>query len=936
MEMAQKTTPQPSVAPIDIPDIPVLFADGIHAAILTRDGEIETLSHEQARKKIDGESPLVCHAPYTARQLSLSALPAFDLLELFAFIHPGKFCVPTPTGMAKALGITPPTDFESTTLTMLECAKALLSDIRNDMWEAKANPLKIANVMGQQGDGWAWTPFIFAARGQKYDPRIPVMSKVDLNIWKNLPEWAEEAPPPPPSHQPVTTAETQEQLDRILGSTAEKRQAQMDYSAALTPAFAPRQEQDNPHIILAEAGTGVGKTLGYLAPASVWAEKNQGSVWISTYTKNLQRQVDQELNRVYPNSDMKDAQVAIRKGRENYLCLLNFEEMAAGAALARNPKHAISMGIMARWIAATKDGDLMSGVDFPGWLSGLLGHQYSTGLSDRRGECIYSACDHYHRCFVERSIRRASHARIVVANHALVMIQTALNNDGENLPSRYIFDEGHHLFDAADSAFAGHLSARETHELRRWIRGSETSRRSSRMRGLKSRIEDLIAGDTDAEKDMQDILEAARSLTADGWAKRLKENTPKNPSEKFILGTYGQIMARNQNTNTPYSIETETFPLNDDLLPTIEKLKQALIHIKNPMMSLARRLQKKLEEQSDTLTSDTRKRIDALKNGLERRAHMSLGAWISMLETLQGGNQKSISDTQFIDWMAIEKIEGKTFDIGLYRHWIDPMVPFAQNIQPYTQGMVITSATLRDKQNTQNEESWDSAKIHTGARYLSPDTIAVGYPSPYHYDQQTKIFIINDVAKNDIDQIASAYEALFDAAKGGGIGLFTAISRLKYVHQKIKPALLKKHIPLYAQHGDDIDIGTLVDIFRDDKNSCLLGTDAIRDGVDVPGDALRLMIFDRVPWPRPTILHKARRNYFGGREYDDKITRLKIKQAYGRLIRRADDRGVFVMMDGNMPSRLLDAFPEGVDIERIGLKDAIEKTTLFLNEQSNR
>ncbi|MDD9877571.1 MAG: ATP-dependent DNA helicase, partial [Magnetovibrio sp.] len=92
---------------------------------------------------------------------------------------------------------------------------------------------------------------------------------------------------------------------------------------------------------------------------------------------------------------------------------------------------------------------------------------------------------------------------------------------------------------------------------------------------------------------------------------------------------------------------------------------------------------------------------------------------------------------------------------------------------------------------------------------------------------------------------------------------------------------------------------------RAEEDTCLLGTDAVRDGVDVPGRSLRLIVFDRVPWPRPTILHRARKQAFGGRAYDEMLTRLKLKQAYGRLLRRQGDRGVFVMLDRGLPSRLL-------------------------------
>ena len=128
---------------------------------------------------------------------------------------------------------------------------------------------------------------------------------------------------------------------------------------------------------------------------------------------------------------------------------------------------------------------------------------------------------------------------------------------------------------------------------------------------------------------------------------------------------------------------------------------------------------------------------------------------------------------------------------------------------------------------------------------------------------------------------------------------------------------------------DDMDTGTLIDIFRDDVDSCLLGTDAVRDGVDVPGSSLRLLVFDRVPWPRPSILHKSRCAEFGKMRYNEMLTRLKLKQAFGRLIRRADDKGVFVMLDSMLPSRLHGAFPEDTEIIKTGLGEAVDEIREF-------
>ena len=137
-------------------------------------------------------------------------------------------------------------------------------------------------------------------------------------------------------------------------------------------------------------------------------------------------------------------------------------------------------------------------------------------------------------------------------------------------------------------------------------------------------------------------------------------------------------------------------------------------------------------------------------------------------------------------------------------------------------------------------------------------------------------------------------------------------------------------LPLLAQHVDAMDPATLVEIFRADPRACLLGTDAFRDGVDVPGDSLRLIAFDRVPWPRPDILHRARRQAFGGGTYDDMITRLRLRQAFGRLVRRERDRGVFVLLDARAPTRLWSAFPPGGRPERVGIAEAIRRTREFL------
>lgn len=923
----QPATDSEQTRKISLPDIPALCVNTKNAALLTTDGEVKMLSHDAARMLVNKKPVMVCHAPFTRARLGVEDFHGFDVLELYAFVHPVQFCVPTPIGLCNALGLNAPEDFEDQPFALMDIAAALLNDIQRDPLKAKADPIKIARAMGLQGKGWAWTPFVFEALGQAYDPAEQIFGKNSLNVWRGLPDWSEEAPPPPASHEGVSKIEASERLQSLLGSAAETRPQQREYTENMAHVFEPVQEEGEPKIVLAEAGTGVGKTLGYLAPASVWAEKNKGSVWVSTYTKNLQRQIDGELDRLYPDPDLKDVHVAIRKGRENYLCLLNFEDLAGGAALARHPDHAISAGIMARWIAASKDGDL-SGADFPGWLMSLLGYKHTGALADRRGECIYSACDHYHRCFVERSVRKAKHARLVVANHALVMINAAISQPGDDMPTRYIFDEGHHLFHAADSAFAAHLTARETRDLRRWILGAEGGR-MSRARGLKKRVEDLVQGDGKGEDLLHSILKEARCLTTEGWSKRMMEEAPSGPAEEFLTLLYKQVMARADGKDTPYSIETQVHPVNDGVLEKAQKLRGSLRALQKPMQGLVQHLRKKLADDNGEMDSDTRKRLDAVSQSLERRSGLTLAAWISMLEHLETAAQAD----GYIDWLEIERVEGRAYDVGYYRHHVDPMKPFSISLRPHLHGMGVTSATLRDSTGNEDED-WRSALQQTGLDYFGGHINQIALQSPFDYQKNTRVYIIDDVKKNDMNQLANAYRVLFEASQGGALGLFTAINRLKAVHQRIAPTLEDKGMPLYSQHVDEIDAGSLVDMFREDIHACLLGTDAVRDGVDVPGDSLRLLIFDRVPWPRPTILHKARREAFGGRVYDEMITRMKLKQAFGRLVRRANDRGIFVMMDNMFPSRLHNAFPEGVDVIKCGLSEARAGIAEFLKENT--
>jgi ATP-dependent DNA helicase DinG len=351
-------------------------------------------------------------------------------------------------------------------------------------------------------------------------------------------------------------------------------------------------------------------------------------------------------------------------------------------------------------------------------------------------------------------------------------------------------------------------------------------------------------------------------------------------------------------------------------------LSRGLKRLAAPLMRLAAMLRKQIDTLSEDLETSARARIEAAARGLVWRGKYVVPTWIAMLDELEGTRGE-----EFADWFEIAREDGRDADVGLERHWIDPTIPLARDVLVPAHGALITSATLRDI--VEGADDWQSAEVRTGAGHLPEPPKRASFGSPFRYAEQARIFIVKDVNRRDIDQVAAAFRELFLAAGGGALGLFTAVRTLRAVEQRIAAPLADAGVTLYAQHVDKLDTGALIDLFRAEENACLLGTDALRDGVDVPGRSLRLVVFDKVPWPKPTILHKARRARFG-KGYDDLLTRFRLKQAFGRLIRGEGDRGCFVILEPATPSRLLSAFPPDAPVKRCGLSEAILDVHRFL------
>ena len=901
----------------------------------------------------------------------------FDVLELFAFIRPAQFCAPSAAGLALACGYEEPQTPQDQARILVTAIGELCETLRTaDLGFRLAAQ---SGVRAMARHGWVWADLVQAVLDRTQMPADYVLPPA-LEVWSLLEEWEDQAPEGQARAVALTDDEVTQNLGRALTRAGldERRPEQVEFALKAREIFAPKWMKDQPHMWLVEAGTGTGKTLGYLAPAQAWAAKAQGQVWVSTYTKALQKQIYNDTRSLFDRAAERAEKVVIRKGRENYVCLLNFQERLAAAQSA---PEAIMAILIARWVLYTKDGDILSG-DFPTWLPSLLPptapaavfQTLSPGaLVDRRGECTYAACPHFRVCFIEKSVRKAKSASLVIANHALVMAQAAydlrdraqarhgaelngedMQEDEATAPalSRLVFDEGHHVFEAADSAFATKLSGLEAFELRRWIRGNEG--RSRRGRGIEKRLGDLISGSVPAKTAMDELIRAAQVLPSDGFSQRISVRTqngggiePVGPIETLLVAALGQIEIRQSDSHArtrpveDQGGECEAHPCLDEVADAAKLAARALGTVEAPMLALVRAIEDLLNNTAAELEAFDRNRLEGALRGLERRARMLLPAWRSLLQQLAEVGEDIADDAnkaQTVDWFSTELHRGRVVDVSLNRHYVDPSLPLAEFVLKPAHGVLIASATLSDgardipKAGGEDEvrDIFSLARQRTGANHLMMGAKAERILSPFDYAAQARLFVVTDVSRDDPRAVAAAMQALFTAAQGGGLGLFTAIRRLRAVYDLIARPLAEAGLPLYAQHVDPLDVSDLVSVFRAEQHSCLLGTDAVRDGIDVPGQALRLIAFDRVPWPRPDTLHRARRAHFGQKLYDDALARGRLAQAFGRLIRRKDDQGVFVMLDSAAPTRLFSSLPEGVLLQRCTLAEAIVSIERFL------
>lgn len=813
---------------------------GASSALLTREGEIVA--------KADRILLLFRPAWTGHKLLNNPHIKIYDLAELWAFVRPGRAVPPTLSGMTG-----------TTVQNAEDSAHALFGILDDLLLEAENRPNELApfvNWLNRPGQAYRW-PWLDVL--ESVQNGAPTVDLKDLT--KAVPRWTNASSSP------------QRGAQRTVHEMA-LRPLQDAYLQGIQEFL---EDSLGPDVMLAVGGTGVGKTRAYLAAA---AGKDR-QIWVSTFTKALQQQVQKEA------SAELTLPTHIRKGRDNYLCLRLLNEAWGRADTLADGRQRVALICMMRWLQQTQDGDL-TGASFPGWMTGLFGPMMTRNLGDVHRECIYAACPFYAQCYAEAARAGSEEAPLVVANHAVMAALAP-----RFVPEILIMDEAQHVENVMDEALSSGFSLQSASEMHRFLLGISGTLTAGR-RGFLDTLAEALPPEDGAF--LNQIRIRASSLPGPHAVDRFGSGQPQGVIEQYLYQMGQAIKADLSQDDLSSQFDWD---LHRSFVPKAPKeLTDTLTVLLDSLAALLTRLEIPPDETGQAP-------IDPKALVLQNLGVFPVRSWLTQLSQL---GQNAPDD--FIEWASIKREDGKIRDVGLFRAWRNPLRAWNTMAAAGGSRIVYTTATA------------------SPALKAMESALKMEVASPFDYSVQSRILVLTNVAQTAIAQ-SEAIASLTALSAGSALAVFTAINRLKAAHGKLQHLCAQENLRLFSQHVEGLDVATLIDMFRTEPRALLLGTDAVRDGIDIPGEALKLLMFDRVPWPRPTLLHKERRKDFGGRAYDEDLVRLKLRQAFGRLIRTSMDRGVFVMLDSKLPTRLYDAFPEGAPIERVTLEEAKERLRDF-------
>ena len=632
--------------------------------------------------------------------------------------------------------------------------------------------------------------------------------------------------------------------------------------------------------LIVEAGTGTGKSLAYLVPAAFWALKTGSTVVVSTHTINLQQQLegkDVEFARRLIAGVSTEAAQALKatvvKGRDNYLCRQSLDRELGRVADWEDP---LLLARAAVWRTLTQRGD-RSELRLPTPMLARwerLSARNTGCLSDRT--CRYAING---SCFLLQTQRRAAASHIVIANHALLV--RALTSGAITMPEApvVIVDESHALEDVATDQLTLQMSESWINEpLQRGTEGPDSLMRRSTQAGLTAesqRLKQHVGQSKEALERFYDRLASFASEHAEG----------RTGNEDRVILSPG---SRNSRAWSELEI------LWEETKATLSAYGSSIEAIGDAGAEQARESQGDEERELDSVTLEARNLLDDFSTRTKQLSR-------AVLEP----------SSEEVAWVTREHRKSGEASVQA------APLNVSSHLQPLWTDLhaaVLTGATLA----TTAQEG--SAFGYLRERLGIEDAAESQYGSPFDYERNCRIYLPTDVLDADDhehnESVARAIRMLAEAAGGRTMVLFRSYSAMNQVHRRIKDDLEQAGLVLLRQ-GRDGTAANIVEALRNDPKLVAFGVAALWTGVDIPGDALSLLIMTRLPFvpPNDPVL-KARGEQYNNEfmEFSLPAAILQFRQGIGRLIRTQSDRGAAVILDGRISSRrygrhFLDALP---------------------------
>lgn len=683
-----------------------------------------------------------------------------------------------------------------------------------------------------------------------------------------------------------------EELERVFGPEgmlAKHLKGYEQRDEQVRMAFCTAEAFNNNKVALIEAGTGTGKSLAYLIPSLLWALRNEQKVVISTNTINLQEQLIKKDIPLLQRHAASAFNACLVKGRGNYLCLRKLNGVLDEPTLF--PDSATEeLQAIASWSETTRSGCLSDLSFHPSW-------EVWDDLRCEADQCGRSRCPEFNRCFFYKARRDAAAAQLLVVNHALLLADIALRRDSGYdstaiLPpfSRLIIDEAHHLEEAATGALSVRISRGGL--LKQLARLAPSGGRAGILSVLNSKIGKELPEELDGlYQELSGLIEAMLLPQTHQLAGQVDQELDWLAQQlaKELLSGDDQRGGELKRRITP---EVRATPFWHELEQRLKRLGAQLQELVDGLGALDRAAAKLPDSVAQIVNGLL---TDAFGIGQRLSAVVRELAWFCN------------DDPDSCRWL-----EAKQTSRGSQATICVAPLEVAETIKTAVfdpiPTVVLTSATLTVG------GSFGYLRRRTGLDLLEPERLQeLLLASPFDYAEQALVGIPRDLPDPTSfsfrQPLADAVLQAVSISQGGAFVLFTSFDLLRQTHAALKPELERQGLTVLRQ-GEGSGRHQLLARFRKEQHAVLFGTDSFWEGVDVKGDALRLVVIARLPFQVPTEpIQQARAERIenqGGdpfREMSVPQAVLKLRQGFGRLIRSRTDRGAVLILDSRMVTK---------------------------------